>query len=196
LDLRVARLHGAQVVVADGPAHFLDAEIEDDLHARSRWLRSTDGARYGRRDVDVEARRARAVRQMADLPELIQEAAPRRGRTPLEVGGALALVAAATLLRLGAIFRYRFDSDEPQHLHVVWAWTQGLAQYRDVFDNHMPLFHLLNVPVRTGSGRWSGPAPSRSSQPARSPGEGLSSPALTSTRRGRGDARIAVIWAR
>src|SRR5262249_61811335 len=55
LDLRVARLHGTQVVVADGPAHFLDAKIEDDPHARSRRLRSTDGVRYGRMHVDVEA---------------------------------------------------------------------------------------------------------------------------------------------
>ena len=37
--------------------------------------------------------------------------------------------------------------DEPQHLHVVWAWTHGLLPYRDVFDNHMPLFHLLSAPV-------------------------------------------------
>jgi 4-amino-4-deoxy-L-arabinose transferase-like glycosyltransferase len=44
-------------------------------------------------------------------------------------------------------WRFRVDSDEPQHLHVVWAWTQGLLPYRDVFDNHMPLFHLLTAPA-------------------------------------------------
>ena len=58
----------------------------------------------------------------------------------------LAAVAAA-LLRIAAIFRYRIDSDEPQHLHVIWGWTHGLVQYRDVFDNHMPLFHLLFAPL-------------------------------------------------
>ncbi|MDQ6938966.1 MAG: glycosyltransferase family 39 protein, partial [Verrucomicrobiota bacterium] len=32
-------------------------------------------------------------------------------------------------------------------LHVVWAWTRGLVQYRDVFDNHMPLFQMLCAPL-------------------------------------------------
>jgi hypothetical protein len=60
---------------------------------------------------------------------------------------------AVCLLGLGVLFKFwnvlllRFDSDEWQHLHVVWAWTHGLVQYRDVFDNHMPLFHLLCAPI-------------------------------------------------
>jgi hypothetical protein len=55
--------------------------------------------------------------------------------------------AAATLaLRALAFFRYRFDTDEQQHLHVAWGWTAGLVQYRDFFDNHAPLFHLLMSP--------------------------------------------------
>src|SRR6185295_19661087 len=33
------------------------------------------------------------------------------------------------------------------HLHVVWGWTRGLVQYRDVFDNHLPLLHLLFAPL-------------------------------------------------
>src|SRR5439155_7125573 len=53
----------------------------------------------------------------------------------------------ALLLRLFYVFRHDFDSDEWQHLHVVWAWTRGLLQYRDVFDNHMPLFHMLSAPL-------------------------------------------------
>ena len=40
-----------------------------------------------------------------------------------------------------------FNSDEPQHLHVVWAWANGLLPYRDIFDNHTPLFHILCAPV-------------------------------------------------
>ena len=58
---------------------------------------------------------------------------------------ALALVTLA--LRVLAYFRYRFDSDEPQHLHVAWGWTAGLVQYRDFFDNHAPLFHMLSAPL-------------------------------------------------
>lgn len=32
-------------------------------------------------------------------------------------------------------------------MHVSWAWSHGLMQYRDVFDNHMPLFHVLWAPL-------------------------------------------------
>jgi len=39
------------------------------------------------------------------------------------------------LLRIVSVFHYHFDSDEPQHLHVVWGWTHGLLQYHDIFDN-------------------------------------------------------------
>jgi len=66
----------------------------------------------------------------------------RKERLTLITLGALTLV-----LRILATFRYRFDSDEPQHLHVAWGWTQGLVQYRDVFDNHAPLFHMLSAPL-------------------------------------------------
>ena len=61
----------------------------------------------------------------------------------LSAGLALVLLA----LRAACFFRYRFDSDEPQHLHVAWGWTQGLVQYRDLFDNHAPLFHLATAPL-------------------------------------------------
>jgi hypothetical protein len=67
--------------------------------------------------------------------------------------GKTELWTAVWLLGLGVLFKFwnvfllRFDSDEWQHLHVVWAWTHGLVQYRDVFDNHMPLFHLLCAPI-------------------------------------------------
>jgi 4-amino-4-deoxy-L-arabinose transferase-like glycosyltransferase len=50
-------------------------------------------------------------------------------------------------LRILYVFRYNIDTDEPQHLHVVWGWTRGLVQYRDLFDNHCPLFHLLFAPL-------------------------------------------------
>src|SRR5689334_5316889 len=53
------------------------------------------------------------------------------------------LIVAATVVRGLALLRHRVNSDEPQHLHVAWSWTQGLLPYRDVFDNHSPLFSLL-----------------------------------------------------
>jgi hypothetical protein len=64
-----------------------------------------------------------------------------------EVPGIVALAGAMLLLRAAYCFSYPFDSDEPQHLHVAWAWTQGLLPYRDVFDNHAPLFHVLSAPL-------------------------------------------------
>lgn len=57
------------------------------------------------------------------------------------------LVSVFTLLRIAAFFRYRFDSDEPQHLHIAWAWTAGLLPYRDVFDNHAPLLNMITAPL-------------------------------------------------
>lgn len=58
-------------------------------------------------------------------------------------------------LRAVAFFHYRFDSDEPQHLHVAWGWTAGLVQYRDYFDNHAPLFHIVSAPLLRAIGERS-----------------------------------------
>src|SRR4051812_22776735 len=65
----------------------------------------------------------------------------------LETWTAGSLFVLLALLKVWNVFHYRFDSDEPQHLHVVWAWTRGLVQYRDIFDNHMPLFQLICAPL-------------------------------------------------
>jgi MFS family permease len=59
----------------------------------------------------------------------------------------IALAAVTFILRALAYFRFRFDSDEPQHLHVAWGWSAGLVQYRDLFDNHAPLFHIVSAPL-------------------------------------------------
>jgi hypothetical protein len=72
--------------------------------------------------------------------------------TPRERGWALGLLAAALALRLAGVWEYRFNSDEPQHAHVIWGWTRGLVQYRDLFDNHAPLFHMLWAPLLAGFG--------------------------------------------
>lgn len=51
------------------------------------------------------------------------------------------------VLRLAWLNAYTLNSDEAQHAHVSWAWTQGLLPYRDVFDNHGPLFGWLHSPL-------------------------------------------------
>ena len=64
-------------------------------------------------------------------------------------GWILAALFFAALLtaRIVAVFHYHVDSDEPQHLHVVWGWANGMLQYRDLFDNHSPLFQMLCAPI-------------------------------------------------
>lgn len=68
----------------------------------------------------------------------------------LRAGARTWLVAVLVLvgvLRLLMVRSLPLNSDEPQHLHVVWSWTQGLLPYRDLFDNHTPLFQMLAAPV-------------------------------------------------
>jgi len=64
-----------------------------------------------------------------------------------EFMAAAGLFALMVVLKLVNITRYRFDSDESQHMHVIWAWARGFVQYRDVFDNHMPLFQITLAPI-------------------------------------------------
>lgn len=49
--------------------------------------------------------------------------------------------------KIANIICSRFDTDEPQHLHVIWGWARGFVQYRDIFDNHMPLFQIMFAPI-------------------------------------------------
>ncbi|MBV8157814.1 MAG: hypothetical protein JO278_09160, partial [Dyella sp.] len=51
------------------------------------------------------------------------------------------------VLRMAWLNAYTLNSDEAQHAHVAWAWTRGLLPYRDVFDNHGPLFGWLHSPL-------------------------------------------------
>jgi hypothetical protein len=67
---------------------------------------------------------------------------------------AVALVA-LVVLRIHTLRSHQWNTDEPQHLHVVWGWTVGKLQYKDVFDNHTPLFHILSAPLL----QWVGERP-------------------------------------
>jgi cell shape-determining protein MreD len=66
---------------------------------------------------------------------------------PHEFTSAASLFIALIFLRGITIMHYRFGGDEPQHLHVVWGWARGFVQYRDLADNHMPLFQILCAPI-------------------------------------------------
>src|SRR6266487_7033073 len=66
---------------------------------------------------------------------------------PHEFTSAALLLIALILLRVITITHYKFGTDEPQHLHVIWGCARGFVQYRDLADNHMPLFHILCAPI-------------------------------------------------
>jgi hypothetical protein len=57
------------------------------------------------------------------------------------------IVAGVFYLRLRFSAMKRFDADEFQHLHVAWCIAHGQLPYRDFFDHHLPLFHLLLSPL-------------------------------------------------
>ncbi len=68
--------------------------------------------------------------------------------TPIGWCSGAVIFAVMLVLRVIYANHFRFDTDEPQHLHVVWGWANGYLQYRDIFDNHGPdSFHLLCVPL-------------------------------------------------
>jgi hypothetical protein len=85
------------------------------------------------------ARAARSAPPAPAAPPALDERASRLV--------ALALLLAGALLRALYVIHHRVNSDEPQHLHVAWGWTQGLLPYRDLFDNHSPLFSLAMAPL-------------------------------------------------
>ena len=66
---------------------------------------------------------------------------------PHEFTSAALLFIGLIFLRVVTVTYYKFGADEPQHLHVIWGWARGFVQYRDLADNHMPLFQLLFAPI-------------------------------------------------
>ncbi len=64
-----------------------------------------------------------------------------------EFVAAAALCAILIVFRLVNVVTWKFDTDESQHTHVIWGWARGFVEYRDLCDNHMPLFHLLFAPI-------------------------------------------------
>jgi hypothetical protein len=67
--------------------------------------------------------------------------------TRIELGLGIACFLVLLGLRWFYVTTQPWDSDEPQHLHIVWAWANGLLPYRDVFDNHAPLFQAMSAPL-------------------------------------------------
>ena len=66
---------------------------------------------------------------------------------PHEFTSAVSLFIALIFLRVITVMHDKFAIDESQHLHVIWGWARGFVQYRDLADNHMPLFQLLCAPI-------------------------------------------------
>jgi dolichyl-phosphate-mannose--protein O-mannosyl transferase len=64
-----------------------------------------------------------------------------RYRRPLLVS-CLALGVFALFL----VFYRAWDADEFEHLQFTWMLSQGRTPYRDFFEHHTPIFHLLTAP--------------------------------------------------
>ena len=86
-----------------------------------------------------------------ETSEKEQPSGARSGREYQQAGferiSAIFLVVLLCILKVIYSFARRADSDETQHLHVVWGWATGLLPYRDLFDNHAPLFQFLCSPL-------------------------------------------------
>jgi 4-amino-4-deoxy-L-arabinose transferase-like glycosyltransferase len=80
-------------------------------------------------------------------PVLPGDRQPIPDLTRLEAGLGVACVLVLLCLRWFYVSTQPWDSDEPQHLHIVWAWANGLLPYKDVFDNHSPLFQAMSAPL-------------------------------------------------
>ncbi|HVI56021.1 MAG TPA: hypothetical protein VM621_13340 [Luteibacter sp.] len=65
--------------------------------------------------------------------------------------GLMALLA----LRIVWLRAYPVNSDEAQHAHIAWSVGQGELPYRDVFDNHGPLFSTIYAPLMHALGERS-----------------------------------------
>ncbi len=63
---------------------------------------------------------------------------------------------AAAVLAGAAGWRIAFDDDEFQHAHMAWLMARGEVPYRDFFEHHVPLHHLVLAPLTLGR-----PGPSR-----------------------------------
>jgi hypothetical protein len=51
-----------------------------------------------------------------------------------------------------AVVQLKADSDEAQHLHMIYGWLSGELPYRDRFDNHTPLLYLIFLPLAALAG--------------------------------------------
>ncbi|HEY5706533.1 MAG TPA: glycosyltransferase family 39 protein [Terrimicrobiaceae bacterium] len=75
-------------------------------------------------------------------------ARPRPGPASLP----LAVIGFLLLVRCVAVFQLQADSDEAQHLHMIYGWLGGELPYRDRFDNHTPLLYLIFLPLAVLAG--------------------------------------------
>ena len=64
----------------------------------------------------------------------------------------LAVIGVLLVVRCVAVIQLRADSDEAQHLHMIYGWLSGELPYRDRFDNHTPLLYLIFLPLAALAG--------------------------------------------
>jgi hypothetical protein len=59
----------------------------------------------------------------------------------------LFVISSLLAARLWASGFRHFDPDELQHLHIAWLISGGLLPYRDFFEHHTPLLHIILQPL-------------------------------------------------
>ena len=64
----------------------------------------------------------------------------------------LVVIGLLLALRCLAVFQLQADSDEAQHLHMIYGLLGGELPYRDRFDNHTPLLYLIFLPLAAVAG--------------------------------------------
>ena len=64
----------------------------------------------------------------------------------------LAIIGLLLALRCLAVFQLQANSDEAQHLHMIYGLLGGELPYRDRFDNHTPLLYLIFLPLAAVAG--------------------------------------------
>lgn len=58
-----------------------------------------------------------------------------------------AVVVALTLVYVGLVFVLPVDHDEVEHAHAAFRILGGQVPYRDFYQNHLPAYWLLSVPL-------------------------------------------------
>jgi hypothetical protein len=136
----------------EGQTFFVPGNRQIDVKRKKIWwvgLITVCGRRRQANGIASEARDMRKLefpmKSLFRRPRFLRDGAVTERL-------ALAVMLGLLLLRVLFLVRMGVDSDETQHLHVIYGWLRGELPYRDQFDNHTPLFAWLFLPFAALAG--------------------------------------------